>query len=387
MSFVILSETKSMKALILDKRAGTLSLQICRALARKGYRVDILGLPFSIAFTSKHCARALKLPNWRPEQIEHSLRRVFGAAKYDIVYICSEELLPALPSVADSIHGFPLPEFAAIATLLSKHRTSFEVAGEKISTPLTVVPADENDAEQLSREFKLPFLIKGERGENCRHLRLVTNRKEVRPFYREIMQKEAWFGGKPALQEFIHGPAYSIGGLFQNGRPLRLCSHRKLLTYPPDGGMTVRGITERPQGLLTGAIKAFEIFNYTGLGHAEFIRDQRDGRFKFIEINPRVWGSIGIAEHAGVDLYSPYQALAQGIPVKADLRCEEGIVYHRFSAELQLILKKPMRLPGFIRDAMNPRVASDFTWSDPVPYLAAMPVIGSTRAARPYFSR
>jgi predicted ATP-grasp superfamily ATP-dependent carboligase len=282
------------------------------------------------------------------------------------------------------LSALPMPEMPVLRTLLSKHRTLARVARERIATPVTIVPADENEAEQLSREIDLPFLIKGERGDNCRNLRVVTNRKNLLPLYREIVRSEASYGGRPALQEIIEGPAYSVGGLFHEGRPLRLCAHRKLLTYPPGGGVTVRGVTERPEALLEEAVKAFAVFRYTGLGHVEFIRDERDGRFKFIEINPRVWGSIGIAEHAGVDLYRPYQALARGIAVQPDLHYEEGVVYHRFSAELQLILRRPLRLAGFLKDAMNPRVTSDFTWRDPGPYLAAVPLIRSNRAVREY---
>ena len=374
------------KALILDKRAGTLALQICRALARRDYEVDILGTPASIAFRSRYCARALKLQSWNPEQIGRYLRQVFAADSYDAIYLCSEEVLAIIPSLVEytSFRALPMPEMPILKTLLSKHETLARVAQERIPTPLTVVPEDENDAEQLSREIKLPFLIKGERGDNCRNLRVVTNRQSLLPLYREIVRSEVSYGGRPALQEIIRGPAYSVGGLFHEGRALRLCAHRKLLTYPPAGGVTVRGITERPEDLLAEALKAFAVFRYTGLGHAEFIRDERDGKFKFIEINPRVWGSIGIAEHAGVDLYRPYQALARGVVVPPDLHYEEGIIYHRFSAEMHLIRKSPLRLAGFLKDAMDPRVASDFTWSDPGPYLAAVPLIRSNREIGPY---
>lgn len=374
------------KALILDKRAGTLALQICRALARRGYEVDILGTPSSIAFSSRYCTRALELPSADPEAITQYLRGVIAADKYDVIYLCNEEILALISSLLESMPftALPISQIPTLKTLLSKHETLGWVERERIHIPLTLVPSDESELEQLSRELKLPLLIKGERGDTSRNLRVVTNRESLLPLYREIRRSEASYGGKPALQEIIQGPAYSVGGLFHEGRPLRLCAHRKLLTYPPAGGVTVRGITERPQALLEEAVKAFSALRYTGLGHAEFIRDERDAKFKFIEINPRVWGSIGIAEHAGVDLFGPYQALARGVAVEPDLHYEEGIVYHRFSAELQLILRTPLRLAGFLKDAIDPRVTSDFTWSDPGPYLAAMPFMRSNRAVRDY---
>jgi predicted ATP-grasp superfamily ATP-dependent carboligase len=230
--------------------------------------------------------------------------------------------------------------------------------------PATIIPSDESEVAQALRELSFPLLVKGERGESCQNVRMVYRREDLLPIYRSIARREAAYGGKPALQQLIRGRSYSVGGLFHKGQALRLCAHRKLLTYPPLGGRTVKGVTERPKGLLEEAIEVFSALNYTGLGHVEFIRDERDGNFKFIEINPRVWGSIGIAEYAGVDWYEPYRLLASGVTPEPDLRFREGVLYHRFSGEIRFILERPLRLPGFVRDAIDPRIHSDFKWSD-----------------------
>jgi biotin carboxylase len=361
------------KALVLDKRAGTLAIQVCRALARRGYQVDVLGTRGSIAFNSKYCAHGLELPVWDSEQVAAALKRIFAATHYDVIYLCNEEILAIIASLLESVPAsLPIPRGPAIRTLLSKHETLARVRQEGVPAPLTIVPKDEQEAQQAARGMKLPFLIKGERGDTGKNLRVVTNLKSLAALYREMVRIEEPYAGRPALQQIIKGEAYSVGGLFHNGRPLRLCAHRKLLTYPRAGGVTVKGVTERPGRLLEETAKAFAAFQYTGLGHAEFIRDEREGDFKFIEINPRVWGSIGITEHAGVDLYRPYHELVAGGLVTEDLNYKEGIVYHRFSAEVQLIAERPARLPGFLKDAINPHVTSDFCWSDLGPYFAAI---------------
>jgi hypothetical protein len=362
------------KALVLDKRAGSLAVQVCRALARRGYEITIFGIRGSIAFRSKYCTHAIELPAWSPESIGNWLRRMLTGETYDAVYLCNEEILAVIPSLLESgaLKSLPMPQAPEIEALLSKNKTLARVKQHGIAAPITFVPANEREVEQAADELKFPLLIKGERGENSRNLRFVTNRKSLLPLYREMVRIEEPYGGRPALQEIVKGQAYSVGGLFQEGRPLRLCAHRKLLTYPRAGGVTVKGITERPRRLLEEAIKTFAAFRYTGLGHAEFIHDKAQDTFKFIEINPRVWGSIGVTEHAGVDLYSPYQQLIDGGQVSSDLRYREGVIYHRFSAEMQLIIERPLRLAGFIKDALDLRVTSDFSWSDLGPYLAAV---------------
>lgn len=139
--------------------------------------------------------------------------------------------------------------------------------------------------------------------------------------------------------------------------------------YPPGGGVTVKGVTERPPDLLENVFKVFEALRYTGLGQVDFILDTRDGVFKFLEINPRCWGSIGLAELAGVDLYTPYLELSKGNIPEPSLHFHEGVWHHHFSRELRLILKKPSRALGFVLDCVDPRVKSDFDWKDLRPHL------------------
>jgi hypothetical protein len=131
--------------------------------------------------------------------------------------------------------------------------------------------------------------------------------------------------------------------------------------------------------LLEEAYKVFAALKYTGLGHVEFVREGPDGEFKFLELNPRVWGSIGIARYAGVDLFSAYQRLAAGLPVAPDLSYRQGVEYHRFSGEARFILRRPQRIVGFAMDALNRNVHSDFDWSDLGPHFSRALVLGNVR--------
>ena len=162
----------------------------------------------------------------------------------------------------------------------------------------------------------------------------------------------------------MFGIKYTVGGLFHQGTPLRVIAYRSELVYPPQVGATIKAITERPSNLLETAFMAFDALQYTGLGNAEYILDARDKKFKLLEINPRVWGNIGFAQHAGVDLYTPYRCLADGNPVKPDLRYRTGVRYRRWLQDVRLVLKQPSRFYGFVSDCLNPQVLSDFYWND-----------------------
>jgi acetyl/propionyl-CoA carboxylase alpha subunit len=54
--------------------------------------------------------------------------------------------------------------------------------------------------------------------------------------------------------------------------------------------------------VVDAGLRLLRAFGYHGLSQVEFKRDPRDGRFKLMEINPRLWQWHGLATACGVDL-------------------------------------------------------------------------------------
>ena len=370
------------KVLILDRRAAVLAMQVCRSLARRGSTVDIFGESGSPAFQSRFCSGRLVAPKWDANDcVVEALQEIVEHGAYDAIYLCNEDILEIIIPLLGSVSWRALPASApaSLRLMMSKNQVLDLAQRSGVSVPTTIVPESEDQLDVFARDLGMPLVIKGEKGESGRNVRIVHSLSDVRAAYREVCAREEHYGGRPALQHFVRGTGYSVGGLFQNGHPLRICAHRKILTYPPQGGWTVKGVTERPFKLIEGACKVFAALEYTGLGHVEFLREEPGGEFKFLELNPRVWGSIGIAGYAGVDLFSAYQRLAAGIPVAPDLSYRPGVEYHRFSGEARFILRRPQRIIGFAIDALDRKVHSDFEWSDLGPHFSRVFGFGSLR--------
>ena len=55
------------------------------------------------------------------------------------------------------------------------------------------------------------------------------------------------------------------------------------------------------QDNVDAALRLLRAFDFHGVSQVEFKRDPRDGRYKLMEVNPRLWLWHGLAASLGVD--------------------------------------------------------------------------------------
>jgi predicted ATP-grasp superfamily ATP-dependent carboligase len=110
----------------------------------------------------------------------------------------------------------------------------------------------------------------------------------------------------PLVQEWIPGgdhELYTFGSyLAADGEPRALFSGRKLVQTSAGVGtcrvgeaVWVDEVVEQGLALLRG-------LGFHGISQVEFKRDSRDGSFKLMEVNPRLWQWHGLAAACGVDV-------------------------------------------------------------------------------------
>src|SRR2546425_4438785 len=146
------------RALILDKRSSVLAMQVCRALARRGYRVEIFGQESSPAFRSRFCDQEWTPAAWRPDVIAATLQRLVQTYKFDVIYLCSEELLAIVLDlmVSGRWNALPLSKTDSVRMLLSKNVALRVVKGANIAVPRTALPGSDNDISLIGRELGFP---------------------------------------------------------------------------------------------------------------------------------------------------------------------------------------------------------------------------------------
>jgi D-aspartate ligase len=111
---------------------------------------------------------------------------------------------------------------------------------------------------------------------------------------------------RPLAQEWIPGgddTLWTVGAyVAEDGEALGLFTGRKLRQTPPTIGTARVAEARWDAPLADWGLALLRALRFHGIAQVEFKRDPRDGTFKLIEVNPRLWEWHGLAAACGVDL-------------------------------------------------------------------------------------
>jgi D-aspartate ligase len=191
----------------------------------------------------------------------------------------------------------PFPGWDVLGRVQDKRDQLAAAAGAGVAVPRTVdVPTDELDYPVLVKparapEFRRRFGVKAFRCETRAELDAAFER--ARDF-------------EPLVQEWIPGDdetLYTLGSyLAEDGEVLGLFSGRKLKQTPRSIGTARVAEARWVEEVVEQGLALLSELRVWGVSQVEFKQDPRDGRFKLIEVNPRLWEWHGLAAACGVDL-------------------------------------------------------------------------------------
>lgn len=198
----------------------------------------------------------------------------------------------------------PFPAGDALTRLQSKREQLDRAAAAGVDTPETVHPRSRAEALAAADAVGYPLLVKPSNPDGFRRrFRRQAFRCEDRvDLERAYVDAEPF---EPMVQELIPGgddELYTVGSyLAPDGAVLGLFSGRKLRQSPPGVGTCRIGEAVWVQEAVDAALRLLEAFAFHGVSQVEFKRDPRDGRFKLMEVNPRLWLWHGLAAALDVD--------------------------------------------------------------------------------------
>jgi len=208
----------------------------------------------------------------------------------------------------------------------------------------------------------------------------ADTREELAALYRDALANSGTSG--VVVQDYIPGAGhdqYSYAGVWSAGEPVAEMTVRRVRQYPSDFGISCFIETVDEPQIREVARKLLRAVRYEGLVEIDFKFDARDGQFKPLDVNPRVWAWIGLGEAAGSDFVGILYRLAHGerpaVPAAAgSLRWIQ--VLRDIPAVMALQKQRQWRggLSNYLASFRQPLAWATMAWDDPVPFLVEVPI-------------
>src|SRR2546430_608367 len=275
-----------------------------RSLGRAGIRVLAVDhRPSALGFRSRYAERFVSAdPHADPMGFVESIR----ALGQVVVFPTHDEQLNLIAQRLGELEVLaPFPGWDVLERVQSKRAQLDEAVAAGVDVPRTHYPSTAQEARAAAEDIGLPVLVKPEHpvGFKLRFRRQAFRCQSLDEVEESYKRAEEF---SPMVQELVPGgddTLYTVGSYLARDRPpLGVFSGRKLRQTPPGIGTCRVGEAVWVQDAVDAALRLLAGVGYFGLSQVEFKRDARDGKFKLMEINPRLWQWHGLAAACGIDL-------------------------------------------------------------------------------------
>jgi predicted ATP-grasp superfamily ATP-dependent carboligase len=182
------------------------------------------------------------------------------------------------------------------------------------------------------------------------------------------------------IQEIIPGDGqqqYSYCAFFRGGEAHSSLVARRIRQHPREFGRAATYVETMDSSAVPEveelSLRFLKAIDYYGLVEVEFKRDQRDGKFKLLDVNARTWGFHSIGGPAGIDF--PYLLYADqtGEPTARGTG-KAGVGWLRLITDLPTVAADLFSghtgLGGYVESLRRTRVESVFCREDILPSIA-----------------
>jgi predicted ATP-grasp superfamily ATP-dependent carboligase len=176
-------------------------------------------------------------------------------------------------------------------------------------------------------------------------------------------------GGRALLQETADGPLVALTLVAGSEGIVSIAQQIAEHSWPRPAGVTARGLTVAVDPDLRARVQQLLLHvGWQGLAQLQFIATE-DGRHLLIDFNPRLYGSLALAVHAGANHPDTFARLATGLPVQVS-EARPGARYQWFSRDLRASLSEPSPVVEAARCLAVGAGAAHSLWSWSEPLLA-----------------
>jgi predicted ATP-grasp superfamily ATP-dependent carboligase len=380
--------TPSLPVLIFQRAGGAFQhgvLGIVRSLGRLGVRVHLVHQDErTAAAVSRYCrGGVVHCPADAPDDVALERLVEFGRRHGPAILIPTDDesvlLVEAHAAELRTCFRFPAQPERLAESLSSKREMARLCAEHDVPTPWTHAILDREDLVARQAGLTFPAMVKSIDGARTfrrtgERMRIVEDAPALLRAYDELEDPEL---PNLLIQEYIPGGPESVwmlNGYFDADSECRLAvTGRKLRQLPPYTGVTTLGICVPNPDVEELTRRFMKSVGYRGVLDIGYRYDARDGRYKLLDVNPRVGATFRLFACAGgIDVvHALYLDLTgQAIPPGRPQWGRKWLV-ENFDAAASLSYRRDGRLAP--RDWLSSlRGIDELSWfaaDDPAPFV------------------
>jgi D-aspartate ligase len=364
-------------------------LGVLRTFGEKKIPIVLIDHEHCISKYSRYCKTFYRSPSpYAEEEYTEFLLKLCRRLGLEgwVVFPNSDQIVRVLSKNRETLKDFfriPVPDWNVIRHVYIKENTYRFAEKHQIPVPRTFYARSLE--EMIGQDLPYPIVLKPSIRDNFYSkvkikAFLVKDRNQLIETYKRVSAVI-----EPAeilVQEFLAGGPknlFSFCPFFKQGRVVAGIMARRSRQHPMNFGhaTTFAELVDIPQLRMT-AEKFLSLIGYYGLAEVEFMMDPREGTYKLIEVNPRVWGWHALAIYAGVDLpYMLYMDML-GEPIEPP-DSVKNVRWMRFTTDIPTVAlevaKGRMTVREYLGTVRSGTRDAVFSIRDPLPFLAELTMV------------
>jgi predicted ATP-grasp superfamily ATP-dependent carboligase len=263
---------------------------------------------------------------------------------------------------------------------LASKRQMLEIAARcEVPAPKSEFPQNIDDVRRFAGETLFPVMVKGIRGDLLQartgaRMVIAHSQDELLQMYKDLEDPDS---PNLMLQEYIPGgddEVYIFNGYFNKASEcLTAFTGHKIRQFPVHVGCASLGRCAWNDRVAAKTIDFMKKLNYRGILDTGYRLDPRDGRYKVLDVNPRIGGAFRMfVGENGMDAVRALYLDLTGQEVPATIPRENRrwmIEDYDFISSYHYHKEGSLSFVDWLKSFRGLQEAKWFSWRDPVPFV------------------
>jgi len=369
-----------------------IAISLIHSFGKNGIKVYGISKKKNANFHSKYLTKGYTYPEFENEEkLIDFIEEIINKHEVDYVIAFFDNLIIMLNKHRQRLERITtllFPEEEIFEKSINKYKT-LQIA-EKLDIPIPKTKVISNLADlDKCKDLNYPVVVKpSSRNYKNKNQEEMDFRRHYFHSYPDLFKFFERYNpcryNSIFVQEFCDGEEFGFPILFKKGEYVTCMQYQIIRAYPVNGGSSIyRETTKIDPELKDYSIKLLSAMNWDGIAEIDYIKDNKDGKIKLLEVNGRFWAAVALSEKSGVNFPLLVYKSAEGLddmPVfnyKIGTKCRvlcgdtawlSDILFNRVTAEeTGIIPKKSSAVLSYLK-AFDPRVKYDYgSWDDPLP--------------------